>query len=325
MVAEGAEEKRLRAAPGMLIDNRYLLTEPLGEGGMGEVWAATHRKLARSVAIKFVDARSGELTERLVREARILASIRHPAVVEVFDVADSSELGAFVVMEHVGGEGLDALVAKGALSVRRTVELFIAILEGLSLVHAQGIVHRDIKPSNILVDGERAKLIDFGIAIAANTGGRLTQVGGIIGTPAYMAPEQVRAKTVDHRADIWSVAVTMLETMTGKTLFEGEDPPTVMAEVLRAPIKRPTLPTQLDDALWAILERAMKRDVEQRLQTAAAFRDQLKTWLAGAAPTLPQHVESARSPSSSEAPSSRSNEPGKMTLDALIRARLGDS
>jgi eukaryotic-like serine/threonine-protein kinase len=311
---------------GMVLDRRYELRHLLGEGGMGQVWEAEHLGLGRLLAVKIVDARYKMLHERLLREARVLASIRHPAIVEVFDVG-SSPLGPFIVMERLQATPLDEMVAKGPLGVHRTLQLFLPVLEGLQLAHERGIVHRDIKPSNVLVtSGESgvaplAKLLDFGIAVSS-ADPRLTQAGAILGTPAYMAPEQVKSARVDARTDVWGVAVTMLEAMSGRLVFDGEDAPSIMAKVLTEEVERPRHVDAIDDALWAIFESALRKEPEHRLSSARALGDALAAWKKGGSGALQAGVSRAAGllPSAANV-----GDLAPDSLDALIRARLGDA
>lgn len=311
--AEGAPPCPSR---GMVLDGRYELLNVIGEGGMGRVWEAQHLGLARLVAVKLVDPRYQALHARLLREARVLASLRHPAIVEVYDVG-TSPVGPFIVMERLDATPLDELIARGPLGVHRTLELFLPLLAGLQLAHDRGVVHRDIKPSNVLVTSApsgtaSAKLLDFGIAVTA-ADARLTQVGAILGTPAYMAPEQVRSARVDARADVWGVAVTMLEAMSGRLMFDGEDPPSIMSKVLTEDVERPRHVAAMDDRLWEIFAHALRREPEERLDSARALHDALEAWRGVSAPPR-------RSPETVGAAA-----PAEPSLDALIRARLGDA
>ncbi len=280
---------------------------------MGQVWTARHSGLGRRVAIKFVDAGSPQLEERLLREAQVLASVRHPAIVEVYDCGTGEELGPYVAMELVEGETLSELIARGPLQAERAVRLFLALLDGLEALHRAGIVHRDVKPANLLVCGEQAKLIDLGIAYVARSGkGRLTQDGGVLGTPAYMAPEQVRAQGVDQRADVWAVALTLIEAITGEPVFDAPDPTAILAKVLTTPVARPPHPA-IDDALWSLLAQATEQDPAARLGSAVAFKRGLEEWLAAR----------ARPPAQGSSPP-RAAEPPP-SLDALILGAFKDT
>jgi serine/threonine protein kinase len=267
------------------------------------------------VAIKFIEARGPELRERLLREARVLASLRHPAIVEVFDCGEDASLGPYIAMELFEGETLAERLESGPLSVVEAIRLFLPLLDGLASAHEKGIVHRDVKPANVLVRGGLGKLIDFGIAYVVRAGAaRLTLAGGIIGTPAYMAPEQIRSEPVDARADIWGLAVTLLESIAGRPVFDGADPVAVMADVLRRPAPRPLDVAGLDDDLWRIFERALCRSPADRFMSAADFGHALSGWLSARNPTVSSgHAASAASPASGS------------SLDSLIRKALWDS
>lgn len=313
--AEGQSE-RLVPLAGDLIADRYRLERRIGVGGMGQVWRALHTGLGREVAIKFVDAHVPELRERLLREARILASLRHPAVVEVFDCGEAGSLGPYIAMELFEGESLAQRLDFGPIEVAAAIRLFLPLLEGLACAHRSGIIHRDIKPANVLVRGEVGKLIDFGIATVMRAGqARLTLVGGIIGTPAYMAPEQIRSEQVDARADVWGVAVTLLETISGRPLFDGPDPVAVMASILKDPARRPLAVAGLDDGLWQIFERALGQSVADRVSSVEELRTSLERWLLSRGRTDAAYGAAAVS-------QRRSNEG---SLDSMIRKKLWDS
>jgi serine/threonine-protein kinase len=220
------------AAPADVIAGRYELTRELARGGMGAVWFARDRGLERDVALKLILAEGADSTsavERFTREARLLASLSSRHVVHVFDFGVDGR-SPFLVMELLHGEDLGArLKRQGRLTPEETAHLSGQIARALAGAHERGLVHRDLKPGNVFlaqIDGEEVvKVLDFGIAKSldfAVDGGELTKTGALVGTPQYMSPEQIRAaKRVDHRSDLWSLAVVLYRCLTGQLAFSG--------------------------------------------------------------------------------------------------------
>ena len=272
---------------GMTVAGKYELVRKIGSGAMGEVWAARHATLDEEVAIKLVvrgkDNGDGTSTEsRFLLEARVAASLsrktRH--IVAVTDHGQDGELG-YLVMELLEGESLDARIARtGPLPVAKVVPMVIQIARGLSIAHGDGVTHRDLKPSNIFVtideEGDAlAKVLDFGIA-KLRRGDRnaafATQRGLLLGTPAYMSPEQARGKPVDHRADVWALAVIAYHMITGEFPFDADSADELFARIIRVdPIpvhqRRPELPLTVGD----FFVRAFAKRVEDRFQSALAL------------------------------------------------------
>jgi serine/threonine-protein kinase len=322
---------------GMVLDGRYLLERPLGAGGMGSVWAARQIALDREVAVKVLHAAVREGTS-LRREALALAAIHHPSVVQVFDYGETEDGIPFVVMELVRGESLAALVDRvGSLHVDEALSVVLPLLEGLAAVHRAGIVHRDIKPDNVVLTADPAgpvpKLLDFGIA-RQHQGPHLTGTGGLVGTPPYMAPEQVRSGDTDERTDVWGVAALFYTLIAGAPPFGDGEPFDVLRRVVELPPPYPRQARGLDGRLWAILMSALRKDRAERTRSAGALAEALAAWRAGrgrAAPipaipapdllappaaslavTLPAQGPSS-APADEEAPS----------IDRLIRTKLG--
>ncbi len=220
----------LSLRPGRVIAGKYRLDSELARGGMGDLWVAFDRKLRRKVAVKFINTESAELAEagvRFEREARAAAQIRSPHVVQTYDYG-MDRGHAYMVMELLEGEDLGARIARDkVLRVTTVAKVLRQIAKGLEAVHAAGIVHRDLKPANIfisLVGGERTvKLIDFGVARSGDGDGRrATRRGTLVGTVRYMSPEQAIGETaVDHRADLWSLAVIAYRLLTGHYPFRA--------------------------------------------------------------------------------------------------------
>ncbi len=266
---------------GSLIAGRYRLEHPLGEGGMGTVWAATHTVTRRSVAMKFLKdsmRHRRDLRERFLREAAAASALKHPNVVEIIDVFDFAEGSPVMVMELLRGETLGAkLLRDERLSMEETAALLLPVVSAVGEAHALGIVHRDLKPDNLfLLEGTaepRVKVLDFGIAklsaeryLQEGPSPLLTESGSMLGTPCYMAPEQASGESpVDHRADIWSLGVILYECLSGVRPIEGENLPQVVARLMSAgimPLERiaPELPAEVT----GLVKQMLTRDVGRR-------------------------------------------------------------
>jgi serine/threonine-protein kinase len=247
-----SESSPTRLTVGTLIAGRYRLDQRLGEGGMGEVWAATHAITRRRVAMKFLRGstfRRAEMHQRFLREARAVSLVRHPSVVEVLDVFELEPGVPVMVMDLLVGETLGAKLARdGPLRVGQAVSLILPAVEALEAAHARGIVHRDVKPDNIFLEtGEGGqvivKVLDFGIAkLTAKEGdeaetGPLTGTGSVLGTPWYMAPEQLSGeKDIDPRADVWALGVILYECLSGRRPLDGANVAQLVTQMLRGGI-----------------------------------------------------------------------------------------
>jgi serine/threonine-protein kinase len=251
--------------PGALLADRYRLHERIGGGGMGEVWRAIDLVLDRTVAVKVMRPELLEepgFAERFLIEARTMATIRHRGVVGVHDYR-SDATGAFLVMEYVAGESLSKqLYRLGRLDPTRTMTLVAQAAEALQAAHDRGVVHRDIKPGNLLVTADdQLVLTDFGIArSAAST--PLTATGAVIGTPSYLAPEQVLGRAATARSDLYALGVVAYECLAGRRPFDGENPFDIAMKRLREP--PPALAVDAPPAVIAVVERALAADPEQR-------------------------------------------------------------
>ena len=275
-------------AAGEVLFDKYTLVSLLGQGGMGDVWLAHNETLDVDVAVKVIRSGLGAagLGERLLQEARAAAKLGHPAIVRVFDFGTTARGDPFLVMELLQGEDLGtALARRGRLNAIRGVQLLLPIAHALDAAHAKGIVHRDIKPDNIfLVDigggNVQPKLVDFGIAkLGQPTNQRLTALGSLVGTPAYMSPEQARGEEVDHRADIWAFTLVLYEAITGVLPFDHENyHATLRAIIEDAPTPTPELGAG-DDQLWAILQRGLAKRVESRVPSMRELGSELAKWL----------------------------------------------
>ena len=280
------------------------IVAPLGAGGMGEVYRATDTKLERAVAIKVLPEALAEDPDRLARfarEAKVLASLNHPHIAQIYGIEDGA-----LVMELVPGDTL-----RGPLPVATALEYARQIAEALEAAHEKGVVHRDLKPGNVMVTPEGViKVLDFGLAAVgdpASSGAdpatsptltvRATQAGMIVGTAAYMAPEQAAGRPVDKRADIWAFGVVLFEVLTGQRLFEGETISHTLADVLKGQIDFGRLPKDTPRAVRDLLRRCLERDVKLRLRDIGEARIAIQHCLANPkdAPDVPPPAQARSS------------------------------
>jgi len=256
---------------------------------MGEVYRARDTKLGRDVAIKVLPASFADDAERLARfsrEAQTLASLNHPHIAAIYGLEESGGVRA-LVMELVEGDDLAHRLARGALPLDEVLPIARQIAEAFEAAHEQGIVHRDLKPANVKVRSDgTVKVLDFGLAKAMDPSGasrvdpttsptltaHATQVGVILGTAAYMAPEQARSKPVDRRADIWAFGVVLYEMLSGRRAFAGDELSDVLAAVLRQDIDWSALPADTPQGLRRLLERCLERDPKRRLRDIGEAR-----------------------------------------------------
>jgi len=266
--------------PGVLVLDRYLIEEQVGVGGMGEVYRARHARLGMPVAIKTITGTSTELVERFAREAQLLARVRHPNVVSILDVGNLPDGSPCMVMEFLEGEELDHVRArKKVLTWVEARAVVLAMLKGLGAVHAAGIVHRDLKPTNVLITRDDVvKLVDFGIAFPTGAEAKkFTKSGAVIGTPAYMSPEQLVGSAVDARSDLYSIGLILYELLTGALPF-GDDPSAPLRRLREdppppaAPRGRPQLPPE---AVQAIV-RALAIEPRLRHQSSKELYEDLR-------------------------------------------------
>ncbi|MET8545259.1 protein kinase [Kitasatospora sp. NPDC004799] len=264
---------------GRALNGRYELVELLGVGGMATVWRGLDRVLGRQVAVKVLNgglADDPRFAERFGREAQHAAMLAHPRIVMVFD-SGVDEGTPFIVMELVSGRSLAALLAeRPGLPVERAVGIAAAVCEALAVAHAAGLVHRDIKPGNIMItDDGGVKVVDFGIARAGSSS-NLTQTASVLGTAAYLSPEQATASALDGRTDLYAVGCVLTEMLTGATPFTAETPVAIaFKHVSEQPLppsaRRPGLPPALDAAVL----RLLAKNPADRPADAAAARAEL--------------------------------------------------
>jgi serine/threonine protein kinase len=278
--------------PGQLIADRYRLVEPIGHGAMGAVWRAVHTRLESPVAIKLLNsaiADDPEMLERFLREARSAAAVRSSHVVQIFDYGVDRDL-PYIAMELLVGEPLDArLDERGVLEPQELDKVFTEVARAVSNAHAQGVVHRDIKPANIFIaregDLEVTKVLDFGIAklldqrLAAPVGSG-THTGNILGTPNYMSPEQARGqRQVDHRSDLWSLAVLAFECLTGRQPFESATLGDLVVKICTAAPPVPSTIAPVPAAFDAWFLKGMHKDPAERFRSALEMADELHALL----------------------------------------------
>ena len=273
----------------------YRLIELLGRGGMGFVYKAEHVELGREVALKLLRAdyaRRGDSVKRFKQEARTVNRIRHRNIVDVPDICELPDGTTFIIMELLEGQSLGKW-ARGGFSVPRALALLVQICDGLAAAHAVGVIHRDLKPDNIIVvptgDGaELVKLLDFGVAKLLNRDDEdvalQTQAGSVIGTPAYMSPEQAGGTTVDVRSDIYSLGAIMYELFTGQPMFKGRS----FGEFVRKHLNEHPPPPRatpggagLDERIEQVILRCIDKEPERRYPSIAALRDDLLHLLGG--------------------------------------------
>jgi serine/threonine-protein kinase len=281
--SRASDERRYHRAvaeerAGTVIAGKYRLEHELGAGGMGSVWAAVQEPLGRPVALKVLHAAltaEAQMVARFKREAELAASIHHPNIVQVTDFG-FEDGRAYLVMDRLEGSSLAATLAReGALSEARVRRMALQILDALEAAHARDVVHRDLKPDNIFivrVSGmELVKLLDFGIASLASRGDEptMTATGQVLGTPAYMAPEQARGKRVDGRTDLFAVGAILYEALTGRRAFSGENYHELMfAVVEQEPPPIAEVRGDVTPELVAIVERALAKDADARWPSA---------------------------------------------------------
>src|SRR5471032_584485 len=264
----------------------YEIVAPLGAGGMGEVYRARDTKLNRDVAIKVLlpgVANDQDRLARFSREAQVLASLNHPNIAHIYGIEDADGVKA-MVLELVEGEDLSQRIARGAVPLDEALPIAKQIAEALEAAHEQGIIHRDLKPANIKVRPDcTVKVLDFGLAKAMDPVGassanamnsptlsmHATQAGIILGTAAYMSPEQAAGKPIDKRSDVWAFGVVLFEMLAGRQVFGGETVSHVLAAVLKDEPDWALLPATTPPAIRRLLRRCLEKDRKRRLADAA--------------------------------------------------------
>ena len=280
----------------------YEILSPIGAGGMGEVYRARDTRLGRDVAVKVLPeafARDTERLGRFRREAQVLASLNHPNIAAIYGFEDGSGVHA-LVMELVDGPTLAERINQGAVPLDDALPIAKQVCEALEYAHERSVIHRDLKPANVkITQGGAAKILDFGLAKALEgdsaagdissspTISRMaTQAGIILGTAAYMSPEQARGKNADRRSDIWAFGVVLFEMLSGKRLFVGETTSDTLAEVLKMEPDWSLLPSYTPPRIRELLQRCLKKDARQRLQSIGDARIALEEAIS----SVPEHA-----------------------------------
>jgi serine/threonine protein kinase len=310
------EKTQLAAGIGLCFEGRYRTEAALGEGGVGHVYRARHIALGRAVALKVLRKQHNERwvsRKRFEREAHALGQLVHPNIVAVTDSGMEND-APFIVMELLNGTDLARRLRSGALPVELACRYALEALEGLAFVHEQGLVHRDIKPGNIFLEatavGERVKLLDFGLArlVTPNNDAAVTSFGEMLGTPIYMAPEQVSGDAADARTDVYAMGLVLYEMLSGRRAFAGNDM-TVLHQQMVAPV--PDLPSSELAPFDALIRRATHKEPAQRFADARSLRVALADVVAELARRSAPHAASAP-------PRARSEEPGPEPVTAGV-------
>jgi len=319
---------------GTLID-RYRLVEKLGEGGMGVVYRAEHTLIGRPVALKLLHpdlARVPEAVDRFFREARAANEIASDHIVQVTDFGRAEDGANFLVMEFLEGTSLARLVKEqGRLSPAEAARIGLQLAEGLAAAHAKGVIHRDLKPGNIQLversgDPRFVKIMDFGIAKIAESGTQLTKTGAILGSPAYMSPEQASGKPIDHRTDVYALGVIIYEMLCGRPPFEGTSPTQILvAHVTQSPSPPRSVQADVPEPLEALVLQCLAKEAGARPQGMEAVASRLEAWLQGQpsgpiaiAPTVAAPVQAT--PSATLAPTlGDASVPPTLSADPVTR------
>ena len=273
----------------------YTITDKIGQGGMGEVYRATDTKLDRDVALKVLPeafASDEQRMARFSREAKVLASLNHPNIASIYGLEESEGKQA-LVLELVEGEDLAERIKRGAIPLEESLKIALQIAEALEAAHGKGIIHRDLKPANVKITPEGVvKVLDFGLAKAMEeevvpedishspTISQLaTKAGIILGTAAYMSPEQAKGKTVDKRTDIWAFGAVLFEMLTGRQAFSGEDASEILAVVIAKEPDLGQLSSKLPVRMRELIERCLRKDRKMRLADIADVRIPIQEYL----------------------------------------------
>ena len=313
--------------------SHYKILEKIGEGGMGEVYRATDTKLNRDVALKILPeqfASDSQRMGRFQREAEVLASLDHPNIGQIYGIEEAGATKA-LVLQLIEGPTLAEKIAQGAIPLEETLKIALQIAEGLEAAHEKGVIHRDLKPANIKVTPEgQVKILDFGLAKALEgetpdsslsqsptLTNAATQAGVILGTAAYMSPEQARGQPVDKRADIFAFGAVLYECLTGKRAFEGEDISDTLASILAREPNWEALSIATPQRIRDLLQRCFEKDSKDRLPHIAEARFQVGKTLKEPTTELPMGIAGAAQP-----PLWRRAIPWVITLVAVVVAGI---
>jgi serine/threonine-protein kinase len=278
LLDDPARGKRIPA--GTLVASKYRVGEPIGRGQYSTVYAATQEPMGRAVALKVAGGSTDDpvLRARFTREARFLAAIDHPNVVRVYELGWLETGPAAIAMERLNGETLQQRLDQvGPMDEGVSIAILRQVLDALTEVHSRSFVHRDLKPANVMLTGPRhapvPKVLDFGIGKDLADNEQLTASGKFVGTPAYLAPEQMRPKTtVDARADLYTIGVLLFQMLTGRLPFLGPGARVIFAVISEPAPKLGTLRSDVSPAVEALVAKALSKDPAQRYQTAEEMR-----------------------------------------------------
>src|SRR6478609_6894003 len=292
--------------------NNYRITELLGEGGMGAVYAAEHPFMGRKAAIKVLRREFAEdmaLVERFMNEARAANAIRHPNIIDIIDVGRLPSGIPYLMMEYLEGESLAHRLARGPLPVPEAVDIMVQTTAALAAAHGKGIVHRDLKPDNLYLvpdesapGGIRVKVLDFGIAKLRgdmSAGAAKTQAGSLMGTPPYMSPEQCRGVTeeIDHRTDVYAMGIILFEMLCGEPPFTGAGwGDVVIAHMTKPPPSARSRNAEIPESIEVVIMKALAKSAGERFQSASEMRAALRA-MAGAPSTFPPRATGVMSAS----------------------------
>jgi len=323
----------MRLQPGEILDGKYRIVRPIGEGGMGTVYEGENTRIRRRVAIKVLHAAVAEkqdVVQRFEREAQAAGRIGSEHIVEVLDLGNLHSGERYMVMEFLDGEDFTQRIKRlGRLTPEQVAPLLVQVLEGLAAAHDAGIIHRDLKPDNIYIlqrGGGRTdfvKLLDFGVSkfSALDDEMSMTRTGAVMGTPYYMSPEQAKGSPIDVRSDLYAIGVVAYQMLTGRVPFNaGSFNELLFKIVLEQPEPLERVVPGLDPGFTGIVHRAMARDPEARFQSAREFQTALKAWqplfahLAGydvnATLALPDALPPPHASQPAFAPPPRASQPG---------------
>jgi eukaryotic-like serine/threonine-protein kinase len=271
---------------GYVLDGKYRVEEMIGAGGMGRVYRATQLAFGRSVAVKVISGKLGPSSlavQRFEREVAAIGRLNHPNIVTVYDAGADPSAGAYLVMELLDGRSLaDEIAARGRIELGEAIDLELQICSAVEAAHTAGVIHRDLTPRNLMTvrRGGRpgVKVLDFGIAkLVDEEGQRLTPRGSIVGTPAHMAPEQIRGRLPDARTDIWGLGVLLYEMVSGALPFGGGSTAEVLAGILeRDPEPLGRVIEGVPDELARVVERTLRKRPEERIQSAGELARELE-------------------------------------------------